>query len=270
VDMKKLAIFGSGRGSNFESIYKYISKGVIKAKIVVVISDKEDAPILKRAKEKNIPAIYVNPKNITRDEFFRNYDYIRDYLSEEDKNYILKAFEDDPFFSSNRYKELKRILYDHKIYHTIKDFEIDGIILAGYMKVVSKYLIDKFPNKILNIHPSLLPSFPGLNAQKQAYDYGVKIAGASVHIVNEILDGGPIVIQAATFVKENDTLETLKERILKYEHKIYPQAVKWFCENRLKIEGRKVKLNLEDLKLENIVNNEALISPGLEKEFIIN
>jgi phosphoribosylglycinamide formyltransferase-1 len=266
--MKKIAIFGSGRGSNFESIYKYISRGIIRAKVEVVISDKQDALILKRAKEKNIPSIYVSPKNITREEFFRNYDYIKDYLSEEDKYYILKASEKDPFFSSSRYKELKRILYDHKIYHTIKAFEIDGIILAGYMRIVSRYLIDKFPNKILNIHPSLLPSFIGLNAQKQAFEYGVKISGATVHIVNEILDGGPIIIQAATFVKENDSIETLKERILKYEHKIYPQAVKWFCEDRLKIEGRKVKINLDDLNLENIVNNEALISPGLEKEFL--
>ena len=268
--MKKLIVFGSGRGSNFESIYKYIEKGIIKAKVVAVVSNKENAPILEKARKRKIPAIYVNPKNITREEFFRNYDFIKNYLTEEDKNYLLKAPENHEFFSSNKFKELKRILYDHKIFHTIKEFEADGIILAGYMRVVSKYLIDKFPNKILNIHPSLLPSFVGLNAQKQAYDYGVKIAGATVHIVNEVLDGGPIIIQAAVPVKENDTEESLTKRILKYEHKIYPQAVKWFCEDRLLVDGRKVKIDLTDLKLKNIVNNEALISPGLEEVFLEN
>lgn len=128
------------------------------------------------------------------------------------------------------------------------------MVLAGFMRIVKKPLLDAFPNRIINIHPSLLPSFPGLHAQKQAVDYGVKISGCTVHFVDEGVDSGPIIIQAALPVHPDDSEDTLSERILKLEHKILIEAIKLFAEKRLKVEGRKVKIleyNFPDKYLTN-------------------
>ncbi|GFO95849.1 phosphoribosylglycinamide formyltransferase [groundwater metagenome] len=110
------------------------------------------------------------------------------------------------------------------------------------MKIVGETLLMAYRSRILNIHPALLPAFTGLHAQKQAFDHGVKVAGCSVHFVDESLDGGPIILQRCVDVKEDDTAETLADRILEQEHKIYPEAVKLVIENRLRIEGRKVRI----------------------------
>jgi len=117
------------------------------------------------------------------------------------------------------------------------------VILAGFMRIVGKSLIKEFPNRIMNIHPAILPSFPGLHGQRQAVDYGVKIAGCTVHFVDAGVDTGPIIIQSAVPVYEDDTEESLSERILKQEHKIFPLAIKLFAEGRITVEGRKVKIN---------------------------
>lgn len=119
---------------------------------------------------------------------------------------------------------------------------VELVVLAGFMRIVKKPLLDAFPNRIMNIHPALLPSFPGLHGQKQAVDYGVRISGCTVHFVDEGIDSGPIIIQAAVPVHPDDTEETLSERILKLEHKIFPEAIRLFAEGRLKVEGRKVKI----------------------------
>ena len=110
------------------------------------------------------------------------------------------------------------------------------------MRIIGKTLIQAFPNAIMNIHPSLLPSFKGLNAQKQALDYGVKYAGCTVHFVDESVDGGPIILQAAVPVDESDTADTLAERILRKEHEMYPQAVQLYAQRRLRVEGRRVRI----------------------------
>jgi len=120
--------------------------------------------------------------------------------------------------------------------------EVELVVLAGFMRIVRKPLLDAFPNRIMNIHPALLPSFPGLHGQKQAVDYGVRISGCTVHFVDEGVDSGPIIIQAAVPVHPDDTEENLSERILKLEHKIFPEAIRLFAEGRLKVEGRKVKV----------------------------
>lgn len=133
-------------------------------------------------------------------------------------------------------------LYEEEILGILKTHRSELVLLAGYMRVLGKTLLDAYSNRILNIHPALLPAFPGLHAQKQAFDHGVKVAGCTVHFVDGVLDGGPIILQRCVEVKEDDTDETLAERILEHEHKIYPQAVKLFVENRLRIEGRKVKI----------------------------
>ena len=120
--------------------------------------------------------------------------------------------------------------------------DVELVVLAGFMRIVGKPLIDAFPDRIMNIHPALLPSFPGLHSQKQAVEYGVKISGCTVHFVDEGMDTGPIIIQAAVPVYHEDTEETLSERILKLEHKIYPEAIRLFSEGRLEVRGRIVKI----------------------------
>jgi len=128
------------------------------------------------------------------------------------------------------------------------------VVLAGFMRIVRRPLIDAFRNRIMNIHPALLPSFPGLHGQKQAHDYGVKISGCTVHFVDEGMDTGPIIIQAAVPVRDDDTAESLSERILKFEHRIYPEAIKLFSEGRVKVVGRKVVIP------GSVPNEEGIIS----------
>lgn len=130
--------------------------------------------------------------------------------------------------------------YELEIVKVLKKYKVDLVCLAGYMRIVGKVILDHFPNRIINIHPALLPSFPGLHGQKQALEYGVKVSGVTVHFVDEGCDTGPIILQKTVPVKGNDTEETLSSRILEQEHKAYPEAIKLFCEDRLKLEGRKV------------------------------
>ncbi|GIU81208.1 MAG: phosphoribosylglycinamide formyltransferase [Acidobacteria bacterium] len=135
--------------------------------------------------------------------------------------------------------------HDARIVEELKKREVDLVCLAGYMRLLSKVFIDAFPNRIVNIHPSLLPAFPGLEAQKQAVEYGVKISGCTVHFVDEELDHGPIILQRAVEVKQDDTPETLADRILQYEHQLYVEALKLIAENKLEIKGRRVFLRQE-------------------------
>ncbi|MCL4491551.1 MAG: phosphoribosylglycinamide formyltransferase [Nitrospirae bacterium] len=141
-----------------------------------------------------------------------------------------------------------------KIADELKTRDVELVVLAGFMRIVRKPLIDAFPNRIMNIHPALLPSFPGLHGQKQAADYGVRISGCTVHFVDEGMDNGPVIIQAAVPVSPDDTEETLSARILKLEHRIYPEAIRLYSEGRLRVEGRIVKISGYELKDEYIVN----------------
>ena len=119
---------------------------------------------------------------------------------------------------------------------------VELVLLAGFMRILSPQFINRFPARIMNIHPALLPAFPGLNAQQQALDYGVKVSGATVHFVDEGMDTGPIVLQQAVTVEKDDTADTLAQRILMVEHQLYAKAIKLYCEGRLQVEGRKVKI----------------------------
>jgi phosphoribosylglycinamide formyltransferase-1 len=135
---------------------------------------------------------------------------------------------------------LEREVYDRQVVAVLREYQVDLVCLAGYMRLLSPYFIQSFPQSILNIHPSLLPSFPGLESQRQALEYGVKFAGCTVHFVDENLDAGPIVLQATVPVLDADTPETLSEKILREEHRIYTEAVRIVLEGRFKIEGRRV------------------------------
>jgi phosphoribosylglycinamide formyltransferase-1 len=137
-------------------------------------------------------------------------------------------------------KGLEREAYDRQVVAVLNERNVDLICLAGYMRLLSPYFVSAFPNRILNIHPSLLPSFPGLESQRQALEYGVKFAGCTVHFVDENLDAGPIVLQAAIPVRDEDTEATLSERILSEEHRIYSEAVKIVLDGKYKITGRRV------------------------------
>ncbi len=201
--MQNLAILISGRGSNMEAILKSIKKKKIPINPKVVISNKTDAAGLKIAKKLGVKTEVVD---------------------------------------SSQYKG-KRLEYDKKVISILQEYGVtpkNGLVcLAGFMRIISPQFIKKYKNRIMNIHPSLLPSFPGLHAQEQAVKYGAKFSGCTVHFVNEGVDTGPIIIQAVVIVKNNDTEKTLSKKILQKEHQIYPLAVKLFAEKKIKILGRR-------------------------------
>ncbi|MGO9614726.1 MAG: phosphoribosylglycinamide formyltransferase [Dissulfurispiraceae bacterium] len=141
-----------------------------------------------------------------------------------------------------------------RVVDELRERQVELVILAGFMRIVRKPLIDSFVNRIMNIHPALLPSFPGLHGQKQAVDFGVKISGCTVHFVDEGMDTGPIIIQAAVPVSSDDTEETLSERILKMEHRIFPEAIRLYSEGRLGVQGGMVRISGRPLEQVFIVN----------------
>jgi phosphoribosylglycinamide formyltransferase-1 len=137
-------------------------------------------------------------------------------------------------------KNMSREDYDKGVASALKEAGVELVVLAGFMRILSPAFISAYPMRIMNIHPALLPSFPGLNVQKKALDYGVKFSGCTVHFVTEGVDTGPIIIQRAVPVNQDDTVESLSERILAEEHKIYPEAIRLFSEDRLEVRGRRV------------------------------
>ncbi|GFO54666.1 phosphoribosylglycinamide formyltransferase [Geomonas sp. Red276] len=133
-----------------------------------------------------------------------------------------------------------REAFDEALVATLREFQVDLVVLAGFMRIITPVLIDAFPMAIMNIHPALLPAFPGLHAQRQALEYGAKVAGCTVHFVDAGCDTGPIIMQAAVPVLEGDTEESLSARIQKEEHRIYPEAIRLYAEGRLTLQGRRV------------------------------
>ena len=201
-----LGILISGRGSNMAAILSAIkSENIKNINPAVVISNRTDAAGLKVAREE-----FEIPTEIVQSQGLKGWDYDKNVIS------VLKKYD-----VRSRY----------------------GLVcLAGFMRLISAEFVKEYPMQILNIHPSLLPSFPGLHAQKQAIEYGVKVSGCTVHFVDQGLDSGPIVLQRAVEVMDSDTEEDLSERILRKEHELYPEAVRLFAEGKIKIMGRKVLL----------------------------
>ncbi|HBG04205.1 MAG: phosphoribosylglycinamide formyltransferase [Geobacteraceae bacterium GWC2_58_44] len=136
-----------------------------------------------------------------------------------------------------------REAYDEALVATLREFEVELVAMAGFMRIITPVLLEAFPNAVMNIHPALLPAFPGLHAQRQALEYGVKVAGCTVHFVDPGTDTGPIIIQAAVPLVQGDTEETLSARIQKEEHRIYPEAIRMFAQGRLNVSGRTVGVN---------------------------
>ena len=156
------------------------------------------------------------------------------YALQRAKNHGIKAVFLDPAQFKTRSQ------YDEKVADILKEEKIDLVVLAGYMLLIGQNIVAKFKNRIINIHPALLPSFKGTNGIKDAFDYGVKVTGVTVHFVDEGLDSGPIIMQQAVEVSKDDSSETLEEKIHEVEHKLFPLAIKYFCAGKLKILGRKV------------------------------
>lgn len=198
----RLGVLASGRGSDLQSILDAHADKRIQSQVVVVISDKADARALARARKLGIPAEALVP----------DAKLAKGTRAEEQEARLAKVL-------------------DH--------FRVDVVVLAGYMRLLSPAFVRRYPQRIVNIHPALLPAFPGLRAQRQALDWGVRIAGCTTHFVDEQTDHGPIILQAAVGVEPEDTEETLGRRILELEHQILPRTVHLLEQGRVRVEGRR-------------------------------
>jgi len=194
-----IGVLLSGRGSNFEALAESVSAGRIpNAEIALVVSNREGAAGIEKAKARGIETRVIPSKGLQREE------------------------------------------HDRQVVAALQEKNVELVCLAGYMRLLSPLFVRAFPGKILNVHPSLLPAFPGLEAQRQALEHGAKVSGCTVHFVDENLDAGPIVLQATVNIRDDDTAEALSERILREEHRIYSDAVKIVLSGNYKIEGRRV------------------------------
>ncbi len=205
--MLNLAILISGRGSNMENILKAVKKNKIPIKPTVVISNKSDAKGLAIAQKLGVKTEIMESNGLKGGNWE----------------------------------------YDSKLVSVLEKYNVtpqNGLIcLAGFMRIMSPEFIRHYKGRILNIHPAILPSFPGLHSQRQALEYGVKYSGCTVHFVDEGIDTGPIILQSVVKIKEGDTEESISKKILKQEHKIYPKAVKLFAKGKIKIVGRKTVIS---------------------------
>jgi phosphoribosylglycinamide formyltransferase-1 len=198
---RRIGVLISGRGSNLQAIIDAIAAATLDAEVAVVISNTHDAAGLERAKRAGIETLV---------------------LDHTDK----QAFP-------------TREDFDRELVRQLKTREVALVCLAGFMRLLSPVFVSAFPNAILNIHPSLLPAFPGINAQYQAWQHGVQFTGVTVHLVTAELDGGPIVLQQVVPVHEDDDAETLSARVLEQEHRLYPQAIQIVLNGKWRLEGRR-------------------------------
>ena len=199
----KIGVLGSTRGTSLQATIDAIKAGKLDAEIALVISNKEDAYILTRAKVHDLPAVFVESRGKEREDF------------------------------------------DQEILKRLAEKGVELVLLVGYMRFLSQAFVEKYRNKILNIHPSLLPAFAGgmdRNVHKDVLDYGVKVTGCTLHFVDEGADSGPIVLQKAIDIGENDTVETLKEKVQHAEGENILKGLRLFMDGRLQVEGRKVKI----------------------------
>jgi phosphoribosylglycinamide formyltransferase-1 len=200
----RLGVLGSGKGSNFVALAQAQASGLLPAQFAVVLSDVGDAGILTEATRFGIPGRYLPPGK----------------------------------FRTKLDEEAERLYLD-----TLKEAKVDLVVLAGFMRVLKGEFLKAFEGRIVNIHPSLLPSFPGLEAWKQALDYGVKVTGCTVHFVDAGIDAGPIISQQSVPVLDGDTAESLHQRIQAAEHQLYPACVAALSRGRVQTQGRRVTIS---------------------------
>jgi phosphoribosylglycinamide formyltransferase-1 len=196
-----LGILASGRGSNCEAILRAAADDRLKARVGLVLSDRPEAPVLEKAKGFGVPAQYIDP-------------------GRKGARLTLEA--------------------EAMFVEALREAGVEWIALAGFMRIVGKMLLEAYEERMVNIHPSLLPAFPGLEAQRQALEYGVKVAGCTVHFVNEGVDTGPVILQRTVPVAPDDTVESLSARILEQEHRLYVEALNLVMSGSYRLEGRRV------------------------------
>jgi len=201
-----IAVFASGRGSNFAAVIRAVKKGKIKANLALLVCDNPKAGAINRAKRAGVKVALIKRG---------------DFSSKEE--------------------------FEGRITQCLKENGIELIVLAGFMRILSPRFVSEYKNKILNIHPALLPSFKGAHAIKDAFDYGAKITGVTVHFVDEEMDHGPIILQKEVEIKESDTEESLEKKIHKIEHRLYPEAIRLYVAGKIRSEGRKLKILSEEI-----------------------
>ncbi len=217
-----LAILASGSGSNAEAIIRAVEDGTLQAKVCVVFSNVAEAKVLERAKNHNIPHVFLDHK-------------------------LFKTRED----------------FDLKMCEMLKKHGANTVAMAGYMRLVTPYFLQQFPNRVINIHPAILPSFPGVHGARDAVNYGVKFSGCSVHFVSEEMDAGPIIIQAIVPCHQEDSPQNLQDKIHVLEHRIYAQALQWLAQNRLEIKAHTVFLKPKSI---NEVSKDRATILGYEND----
>jgi phosphoribosylglycinamide formyltransferase 1 len=205
----RVGVLASGRGTDFQSLVDARDRGELDVDLAVLLCNVPGAPVLERAKRANVPAVTIDHRPFGKDR---------------------EAFE----------REAIKVLRAHRV---------DLVVFAGFMRIVTATLVSAFPNRIMNIHPSLLPAFPGAHAHRDVLAAGAKVSGCTIHFVDASVDGGPFIFQKAVPVLEGDTEETLEARILEWEHRLLPLAVRLFGEGRIHVEGRRVRIDARGIDL---------------------
>ncbi len=204
-----VGVLASGRGTDFQSLVDAKARGDLDVTLAVLICNVPDAPVIGRAGKAGVPAVVIDHRSYGKDR---------------------EAFE----------REVVRVLREKRV---------DLVVFAGFMRLVTPYFVREFPARIVNIHPSLLPAFPGAHAPADAIAWGTKVSGCTIHFVDESVDGGPVILQKAVPVLDDDTSETLAARILEAEHVLLPIAVRLFAEGRLRVEGRRVRIDARGIRI---------------------
>jgi len=204
-----VGVLASGRGTDFQSLVDARERGELDVNLAVLICNVPDAPVIGRAGTAGVPAVVIDHRTYGKDR---------------------EAFE----------REVVRVLREKRV---------DLVVFAGFMRLVSPYFVREFPHRIMNIHPSLLPAFPGAHAAADAIAWGAKVSGCTIHFVDESVDSGPVILQKAVPVLDADTPETLAARILEQEHVFLPIVVRLFAEGRVHVEGRRVRIDARGLRI---------------------
>ncbi len=205
----RVGVLASGRGTDFQSLVDARDRGELDVELAGLVCTVPGAPVLERAKRAGVPAVVVDHRPFGKDR---------------------EAFE----------RAVVKVLREHRV---------DLLVFAGFMRIVTAYLVHEFPNRIMNIHPSLLPAFPGAHAHRDVLAAGAKVSGCTIHFVDASVDGGPFILQKAVPVLDDDTEETLEARILEWEHRLLPLAVRLFAEGRLRVDGRRVRIDARGIEL---------------------
>ena len=199
--MKNIAVFASGRGTNFSALAQAVKKGRLKVNLALLVCDKPKAPVLHKAKKLGVKIALIKRE---------------DFSSKKD--------------------------FEEAIIRELKKNKIELVVMAGFMRILSPDFVKAYKNRIINIHPALLPAFKGARGIKDAFDYGAKLTGVTVHFVDAEMDHGPIILQREVKIRESDSLGSLEARIHKVEHALYAQAIQLIARGKIKLKGRKIKI----------------------------